>query len=147
MGFEPTTPTLARLCSTPELRPHPKAASKPMSDGAQGRFTAQLRRAIHVVQPAKSQRCSAAMSENVNHGSQDANEQIAQLREQVQTLMSDRVAPVLSQAADTAQHYATQARDIVEDQSEALSERVREAPIVAILLAALCGYIFGRIAR
>ncbi len=23
MGFEPTTPTLARLCSTPELRPHP----------------------------------------------------------------------------------------------------------------------------
>jgi Ala-tRNA(Pro) deacylase len=26
MGFEPTTPTLARLCSTPELRPHPAAA-------------------------------------------------------------------------------------------------------------------------
>jgi hypothetical protein len=24
MGFEPTTPTLARLCSTPELRPHPR---------------------------------------------------------------------------------------------------------------------------
>ena len=24
MGFEPTTPTLARLCSTPELHPHPK---------------------------------------------------------------------------------------------------------------------------
>ena len=23
MGFEPTTPTLARLCSTPELHPHP----------------------------------------------------------------------------------------------------------------------------
>ena len=22
MGFEPTTPTLARLCSTPELHPH-----------------------------------------------------------------------------------------------------------------------------
>ena len=25
MGFEPTTPTLARLCSTPELRPHLRA--------------------------------------------------------------------------------------------------------------------------
>ena len=24
MGFEPTTPTLARLCSTPELHPHPQ---------------------------------------------------------------------------------------------------------------------------
>ena len=24
MGFEPTTPTLARLCSTPELHPQPR---------------------------------------------------------------------------------------------------------------------------
>ena len=87
------------------------------------------------------------MSDNVNHGSQDPNEQIAQLREQVQTLMSDRVAPVVSQAADTAQHYANQARDIVGDQSEALSERVRESPIVAILVATGVGYIIGRIAR
>jgi hypothetical protein len=27
MGFEPTTPTLARLCSTPELRPHDAPAA------------------------------------------------------------------------------------------------------------------------
>jgi hypothetical protein len=27
MGFEPTTPTLARLCSTPELHPHSKTAA------------------------------------------------------------------------------------------------------------------------
>ena len=31
MGFEPTTPTLARLCSTPELHPHP---SPPHHTGA-----------------------------------------------------------------------------------------------------------------
>ncbi len=32
MGFEPTTPTLARLCSTPELHPHPiqAAAQRPL---------------------------------------------------------------------------------------------------------------------
>ncbi len=87
------------------------------------------------------------MSDNTNHGPQDASEQIAQLREQVQSLINDRVAPALSQAADTAQHYASQARDMVEDQSEALSERVREAPIVAILVATGLGYIIGRIAR
>ena len=87
------------------------------------------------------------MSDNVNHGSQDANEQIAQLREQVQSLMNDRVAPALSQAADTAQHYASQAREMVGDQSEALSERVRESPIVAILVATGLGYIIGRLAR
>ena len=32
MGFEPTTPTLARLCSTPEL--HPLDKSKDISEGA-----------------------------------------------------------------------------------------------------------------
>lgn len=87
------------------------------------------------------------MSDNVNHGPQDANEQIAQLREQVQNLMNDRVAPALSQAADTAQQYASQARDIYDDQSAALSERVREAPIIAILVATGIGYFIGRIAR
>ena len=87
------------------------------------------------------------MSDEVNHGAQDANEQIAQLREQVQSLMSDRVAPALSQAADTAQQYASQARDIYDEQSEALSERVRESPILAILVATGLGYIIGRIAR
>jgi hypothetical protein len=29
MGFEPTTPTLARLCSTPELHPHPYRQVQP----------------------------------------------------------------------------------------------------------------------
>ena len=29
MGFEPTTPTLARLCSTPELHPHPIESDHP----------------------------------------------------------------------------------------------------------------------
>lgn len=87
------------------------------------------------------------MSDNANHGAQDANEQIAQLREQVQTLMADRVAPAISQAADTAQQYASQARDVYEEQSAALSERVREAPVVAILVAVGLGYVIGRIAR
>jgi hypothetical protein len=27
-GFEPSTPTLARLCSTPELHPHPRRATQ-----------------------------------------------------------------------------------------------------------------------
>lgn len=87
------------------------------------------------------------MTDNVNHGPQDADDQIAQLRAQVQNLMDDRVAPALSQAADTAQHYASQARDVYEEQSAALSERVREAPIVAILVATGLGYVIGRIAR
>ena len=87
------------------------------------------------------------MSDNLNQATQDAKEQIAQLREQVQTLMNERVTPALSQAADTAQQYASQAREMYEDQTEMLSERVRESPILAVLIAAGVGYIVGRIAR
>lgn len=88
-----------------------------------------------------------ALSDNANATAQDAKEQIAQLREQVQSLMSERVTPALASAADTAQQYAQQAKDIYEDQSEMLSERVRESPIMAILIAAGVGYLLGRIAR
>src|SRR5438034_1809458 len=61
MGFEPTTPTLARLCSTPELHPHPKrgyaaqasvnsAASPPMPKPARhcNRWTRDVRRGVPV---------------------------------------------------------------------------------------------------
>ena len=87
------------------------------------------------------------MATNVNDMTNDAKEQIAQLRAQVQTLMSERVTPALSNAADAAQKYVDQARDIYSDNTEALSERVRESPLVAILIATGVGYLIGRIAR
>ena len=37
MGFEPTTPTLARLCSTPELRPRPERRNTGTHPPAQAR--------------------------------------------------------------------------------------------------------------
>lgn len=77
----------------------------------------------------------------------EAKEQIAQLRDQVQQLMSERVTPALANAAGQAEAYARQAKDVYDDQTEALSERVRESPLVAVLLATGVGYLLGRIAR
>ena len=87
------------------------------------------------------------MSNTYNDLSGDAKEQIAQLRSQVQSLMNERVTPALASAADTAEGYARQARDMYDDQTEMLSERVRESPIVAVLIATGIGYLLGRIAR
>ena len=86
-------------------------------------------------------------STTANDLSQDAKEQIAQLRDQVQSLMNERVTPALSNAADAAQKYVDQAKDVYSDQSEALSERVRESPIIAIMIASGVGYLLGRIVR
>lgn len=87
------------------------------------------------------------MSDDTNDTARDPRAEIAQLRAQVQKLMDERVSPALSQAADTARHYAHDAREMYGDQAEALSERVREAPIMAMLIAVGAGYILGRIAR
>lgn len=86
-------------------------------------------------------------SNTINDAADDAKEQIQQLKAQVQSLMNDRVTPALANAADTAQTYARQAQDMYEDQTEMLSDRVRESPLIAVLLATGVGYLLGRIAR
>ena len=88
-----------------------------------------------------------AASNSLNDTAQDAKEQIAQLRDQVQALMSDRVTPALANAAGQAEDYVRQAKGVYDDQTEALSERVRESPLIAVLVAAGVGYLLGRIAR
>ena len=76
----------------------------------------------------------------------DAQAQIRQLREQVQSLMSDRVTPALSNAAGKAQDAATQARDYASDKADQLSGQVRDQPLIAVLVAAGVGYLLGRLA-
>ncbi len=82
-----------------------------------------------------------------DYTAQDAKAQINQLRDQVQSLMSERVTPALSNAAGQAEDYARQAKDMASDQAEMLSEQVRESPLAAIMIAAGVGYLLGRIAR
>ena len=88
-----------------------------------------------------------AASSSYNDAAQDAREQIEQLRDQVQTLMSERVTPALASAAGHAENYARQAKEVYDDQTEMLSERVRESPLIAVLIATGVGYLLGRIAR
>jgi ElaB/YqjD/DUF883 family membrane-anchored ribosome-binding protein len=78
---------------------------------------------------------------------EDANAQIARLREQVETLMRDRVSPAVSEFAGRAEAVMTDARGRVKDQAEAVSGRVREQPLVAILIAAGIGWVLGRVMR
>lgn len=84
-----------------------------------------------------------AMSDKAN----DAKEQIAKLREQVEVLMRDRVTPALAGAAGRAEDAARAASDMAHEQAEAISGRVREQPLIALLVAAGVGYLIGRIVR
>lgn len=85
--------------------------------------------------------------DNVSEKAFDAKEQISQLRRQVEQLMSERIAPVLSDAAQRAEAAARSASDMAREQAEAVSSRVREQPLTAILIAAATGYLIGRLFR
>jgi ElaB/YqjD/DUF883 family membrane-anchored ribosome-binding protein len=76
---------------------------------------------------------------------EDAREELARLRAQVERLMQDRVTPVLGSAADTVEDYGRRARETVEENVYALSDTVRERPLMAIAAAAVAGYLLGRL--
>jgi ElaB/YqjD/DUF883 family membrane-anchored ribosome-binding protein len=89
----------------------------------------------------------ASTSDTIHDAAADARDQIKQLRDQVDVLMRERVAPAVSQAANRAQEAARHAQDIAQDQVETLSGHVRETPITSVLIAAAVGFLIGRIAR
>jgi ElaB/YqjD/DUF883 family membrane-anchored ribosome-binding protein len=89
----------------------------------------------------------ASMGDRASDSAADAREQIRQLREQVDTLMRERVSPAVSSAAGRAQEMARHAREVAAEQTEAFSGRVREMPIASVLIAAAVGYLIGRLTR
>ncbi len=77
--------------------------------------------------------------------SEDARTELARLRAQVERLMSDRVTPALGTAAETVEDYTRRARERIEENAYAVSDTVRERPLLAIAAAAFGGYLLGRL--
>lgn len=75
----------------------------------------------------------------------DASDELARLRGQVERLMSERVTPALSSAANTVEDYATRAKAAVGEHADTLSDTVKDRPLVAVGVAALAGYLIGRL--
>ncbi len=76
-----------------------------------------------------------------------AEDQIARLRSQVEALMKDRVTPMVTNAAGRAEAALHSAGDSVRHQADAVSGRVRQQPLVSVLVAAGVGFLIGRIIR
>jgi len=82
------------------------------------------------------------------HGKvEDAQAQIARLREQVEALMKDRVTPAVAEFAGRAESAVRSASGVARDQAQAVSGRVRDQPLIAIMIAAAVGWIIGRVMR
>ncbi len=77
----------------------------------------------------------------------DAEQQIRELREQVEALMRDRVTPAVSDAVGRAGETVRQVSDAVTDKTDSVARKVRQRPLTAVLLCLGAGYIIGRILR
>jgi ElaB/YqjD/DUF883 family membrane-anchored ribosome-binding protein len=85
---------------------------------------------------------------NDAHGKmEDAQAQIIRLREQVEALMKDRVAPAVAEFAGRAESAVHTASGAVRDQAQMVSGRVKDQPLTAIIIAAAVGWIIGRAMR
>jgi ElaB/YqjD/DUF883 family membrane-anchored ribosome-binding protein len=89
----------------------------------------------------------ATFTESTASKAEDTTAQIARLREQVETLMKDRVTPAVADAAGRAEAAVYGAADAVREQAETVSSKVREQPLLAVLIAAGIGYVLGRLTR
>lgn len=74
---------------------------------------------------------------------EDVMSQISRLRDQVETLMRDKVAPAMGDAASRAQDAA----EVMRTRSDALAGAVRSQPLIAIGIAAVVGFFLGRVGR
>jgi ElaB/YqjD/DUF883 family membrane-anchored ribosome-binding protein len=77
----------------------------------------------------------------------DAQAQIARLREQVEALMKDRITPAVADFAGLAESAVHSASGAVRDQAQMVSGRVKDQPLMAIVIAAAVGWIIGRVMR
>jgi ElaB/YqjD/DUF883 family membrane-anchored ribosome-binding protein len=77
----------------------------------------------------------------------DTKAQIVWLREQVEALMRDRVTPAVAEAAGRAESVIHGAADTLRGEVESVTSKVREQPLLAILIAAMIGFALGRMIR
>ena len=77
----------------------------------------------------------------------DAQAQIARLREQVESLMKDRVTPAVADFAGRAENAVYSAGGVVRDQADVVSGQVKDKPLIAIMIAAVVGWVIGRVMR
>ena len=87
------------------------------------------------------------MTDNAESYAKDAASEIAKLRSQVETLMNERVTPMLGSVANSAEHAAKVAGDEMRHQTERLTDAVQEKPLAAIGLAALAGFVLASVLR
>lgn len=75
------------------------------------------------------------------------NDQITQLRRQVEKLISERAAPYIAEVAGKAEDVARRGYDSARENVDAVSNRVKDQPLTAVVIAGVAGFLLARLFR
>jgi ElaB/YqjD/DUF883 family membrane-anchored ribosome-binding protein len=87
------------------------------------------------------------MSNTIRGMTDDAQAEIARLREQVETLMADRVNPTIAALASRAEGAAHAATGAMREKADDFSDAVKAQPLAAVGIAALAGFLIAGLVR
>jgi len=96
---------------------------------------------------SSSSNFKAATHEALGEAQASVNDQISQLRAQVEKLISERAAPYIADVAGKAEHVARRGYDAAKENVDAVSNRVKDQPITAVLIAGVAGFLLARMFR
>jgi ElaB/YqjD/DUF883 family membrane-anchored ribosome-binding protein len=77
----------------------------------------------------------------------DAHAEIAALRQKVEALMTQRVAPAVAAVAGEAENVAHAAADGVRQGARRVTDQVHQNPFLALGVAALAGFVLAQVLR
>jgi ElaB/YqjD/DUF883 family membrane-anchored ribosome-binding protein len=77
----------------------------------------------------------------------DLHGQVRRLREQVDSLLTEKVGPRAAEAVRHAGDLLEQGRAAAGDQLDVLAERIRKDPLPAVGIALVVGFLIGRTLR
>jgi ElaB/YqjD/DUF883 family membrane-anchored ribosome-binding protein len=87
-------------------------------------------------------------------GEIDISAQLKYLRDQVDRLLTERAVPRLAEVADQlsevverVEQVAKRGYAVARENVDTVSERVKEQPITALIIAAMAGFLVGRMFR
>ena len=83
------------------------------------------------------------MSNTINGLADDVQAELAYLRQQVDSLMTQRVSPTVSALAHRAEDAAHAASQAVSATADELSETVKAQPLAAIAVAGAAGFLLA----
>src|SRR5579862_7077948 len=93
-GFEPSTPTLARLCSTTELHPHPTSAARWRKRAAYGATRRAMQHPRDALARARVSRSTGANLQGRNAVNLGATDKVRPLVEAVRRMVRDEIMPL-----------------------------------------------------